>query len=56
MSLKPKRLRKFYSTFINAMGKIALQYKPGVLPTVDGILLYFPRTRDFTNFSAITDV
>jgi hypothetical protein len=56
MSLKPKRLRKFYSTFINAMGKIALQYKPGLLPTVDGIMLYFPRTRDFTNFSAITDV
>jgi hypothetical protein len=38
------------------MGKIALQYKPGVLPTVDGIMLYFPRTRDLTSISAITDV
>jgi len=50
------RIREFYSTFINTIGQIIIQHKGKILPTVDGLMSYFPKTKDLTKVAAIKDV
>ena len=51
-----ERIREFYSTFINTIGQIIVQHKGKILPTVDGLMSYFPQTKDLTKVAAIKDV
>jgi two-component system, OmpR family, response regulator ChvI len=50
------RIREFYSTFINTIGQIVIQHKGKILPTVDGLMSYFPQTKDLAKIAAIKDV
>jgi hypothetical protein len=52
----PERIREFYSTLINTIGQIIIQQKDKALPTVDGLMSYFPQTKDLTKTAAIKDV
>jgi class 3 adenylate cyclase len=52
-----EKTRKFYSIFINAMANILRKYDARVIKTVgDGIISFFPKTKDTTNTSAFNDV
>jgi two-component system response regulator ChvI len=52
-----EKTRKFYSIFINAMANILRKYDARVIKTVgDGIISFFPKTKDTTNTSAFKDV
>ena len=52
-----EKTRKFYSIFINAMANILRKYDARVIKTVgDGIISFFPKTRDTTDTSAFKDV
>ena len=52
-----EKTRKFYSIFINAMANILRKYDARVIKTVgDGIISFFPKTKDSTNMSAFKDV
>jgi two-component system response regulator ChvI len=52
-----EKTRKFYSIFINAMANILRKYNSRVIKTVgDGIISFFPKTKDTTNTSAFKDV
>jgi two-component system, OmpR family, response regulator ChvI len=51
-----EKTRKFYSIFINAMANILRKYDARVIKTVgDGIISFFPKTKDTTNTSAFKD-
>jgi hypothetical protein len=52
----PEKIREFYSTLIDTIGQIIIQQKDKVLPTVDGLMSYFPQTKDMTKIAAIKDV
>ena len=52
-----EKTRKFYSIFINAMANILRKYDARVIKTVgDGIISFFPKTKDTTNTGAFKDV
>ena len=52
-----EKTRKFYSIFINAMANILRKYDARVIKTVgDGIISFFPKTKDTTNTDAFKDV
>lgn len=52
-----EKTRKFYSIFINAMANILRKYDARVIKTVgDGIISFFPKTKDSTNVGAFKDV
>ena len=52
-----EKTRKFYSIFINAMANILRKYDARIIKTVgDGIISFFPKTKDSTNTSAFKDV
>ena len=52
-----EKIREFYSTFINTIGKIAIQHKGKILKTMgDGFIFYFPQTKDPTKVAAIKNV
>ncbi len=52
-----EKTRKFYSIFINAMANILRKYDARVIKTVgDGIISFFPKTKDTTNTNAFKDV
>ena len=52
-----EKTRKFYSIFINAMANILRKYDARVIKTVgDGIISFFPKTKDTINTSAFKDV
>jgi len=52
-----EKIRKFYSIFINAMANILRKYDARVIKTVgDGIISFFPKTKDTTNTRAFEDV
>ncbi len=52
-----EKTRKFYSIFINAMANILRKYDARVIKTLgDGIISFFPKTKDTTNTSAFRDV
>ena len=52
-----EKTRKFYSIFINAMANILRKYDARVIKTVgDGIISFFPKTKDTANTSAFKDV
>jgi len=52
-----EKTRKFYSIFINAMANILRKYDARIIKTVgDGIISFFPKTKDSTNSNAFKDV
>lgn len=52
-----EKTRKFYSIFINAMANILRKYDARVIKTMgDGIISFFPKTKDTTNTGAFKDV
>ena len=52
-----EKTRKFYSIFINAMANILRKYDARVIKTVgDGIISFFPKTKDTTDTGAFKDV
>jgi class 3 adenylate cyclase len=52
-----EKIREFYSTFINTIGKIAIQHKGKIIkPMGDGFIFYFPQTKDPTKVAAIKNV
>lgn len=56
-SISSEKTRKFYSIFINAMANILRKYDARVIKTLgDGIISFFPKTKDTTNTSAFKDV
>src|SRR6476620_3532271 len=52
-----EKTMKFYSIFINVMANILMKYDSSVIKTVvDGIISFFPKTKDTTNTDAFKDV
>jgi two-component system, OmpR family, response regulator ChvI len=52
-----EKTRKFYSIFINAMANILRKYDARVIKTVgDGIISFFPKTKDMADTRAFEDV
>ena len=53
----PDKIRTFYSTFINVMASTLKEYNGRIIKTVgDGIISYFPTTKEMTNIGAFENV
>ena len=52
-----KKIRDFYGIFINSVASILKKYDAKIIKTVgDGIISYFPETKDTTNLTAFENV
>ena len=53
----PARIRKYYSTFINAIAAIARRFNAKIIKnTGDCLIYYFPKTFDYSDSNAFKDV
>jgi len=55
--ISPDKIQGFYSVFLNTMSQIIRQHRGRVIKNSgDGLLYYFPRTKDPDDYSAFADV
>jgi len=56
-SYTPERIREFYGTFVNTIGRIVIQHKGKMFRILgDDLSYYFPQTKDPPNVGAIKSV